>query len=270
MENGLPSPTSIMKGGQDLNESIKNDCFSPIDVFSPAAAPVPGKNNPFSSSSSDHLLVASQSATVSVNPLPSVELSDARRNSHSRRPEVVVVEGLKPNVGSGSGSHWKPETPTASSVLHRPSPSPPTNWHINTSSPPVQSGSHHLGGWEGTSNGPGNHHTNSMDWESSPRQGGSTFSRNGSVGPGSANNQTRHSSGSGSRYSSPRDRDRERERDQGHSGSSRSRSSWSGRPSYSGGGGGGHRQQTKSGQRVCKFYESGYCKKGASCSYLHP
>ncbi|KAL8143394.1 hypothetical protein V2J09_016426 [Rumex salicifolius] len=23
-------------------------------------------------------------------------------------------------------------------------------------------------------------------------------------------------------------------------------------------------------QRVCKFYESGYCKKGASCNYLHP
>ncbi|CAH9087121.1 unnamed protein product [Cuscuta epithymum] len=34
-------------------------------------------------------------------------------------------------------------------------------------------------------------------------------------------------------------------------------------------GGGGYSRPPKA-QRVCKFYESGRCKKGASCDYLHP
>ncbi|KAF4369619.1 hypothetical protein G4B88_021424 [Cannabis sativa] len=38
----------------------------------------------------------------------------------------------------------------------------------------------------------------------------------------------------------------------------------------SGGGGGGSTSRTPfKGQRVCKFHESGHCKKGASCDYLH-
>ncbi|KAM7263523.1 hypothetical protein ACFE04_001206 [Oxalis oulophora] len=38
----------------------------------------------------------------------------------------------------------------------------------------------------------------------------------------------------------------------------------------SGGGGYNYRQHPPKGQRVCKFYESGHCKRGASCNYLHP
>ncbi|KAJ9561840.1 hypothetical protein OSB04_007000 [Centaurea solstitialis] len=43
-------------------------------------------------------------------------------------------------------------------------------------------------------------------------------------------------------------------------------------PSFGGGGGGGGylRPVPPKGQRVCKFYESGRCKKGASCNYWHP
>lgn len=41
------------------------------------------------------------------------------------------------------------------------------------------------------------------------------------------------------------------------------------RQSSFGGGGGGSRPPFK-GQRVCKYYEGGHCKKGASCDYLHP
>uniref|UniRef100_A0A803L711 Zinc finger CCCH domain-containing protein 44 n=1 Tax=Chenopodium quinoa TaxID=63459 RepID=A0A803L711_CHEQI len=44
--------------------------------------------------------------------------------------------------------------------------------------------------------------------------------------------------------------------------------SWSRQSSF--GGGGSSRPPPPRGQRVCKFYESGYCKKGASCKYLHP
>ncbi|KAG7946360.1 hypothetical protein I3843_14G037000 [Carya illinoinensis] len=44
--------------------------------------------------------------------------------------------------------------------------------------------------------------------------------------------------------------------------------SWNRQSSFGGGGGGGSRPPFK-GQRVCKFHESGHCKKGASCDYLH-
>lgn len=54
------------------------------------------------------------------------------------------------------------------------------------------------------------------------------------------------------------------------SGFSKSRpTSWNRQSSFGGGGGGSSRPPPR-GQRVCKFYESGYCKKGASCKYLHP
>ncbi|XP_024180941.1 zinc finger CCCH domain-containing protein 44 isoform X2 [Rosa chinensis] len=39
---------------------------------------------------------------------------------------------------------------------------------------------------------------------------------------------------------------------------------------YGNGNGGGSFRPPPRGQRVCKYHESGYCKKGASCSYLHP
>ncbi|KAL8151987.1 hypothetical protein V2J09_021795 [Rumex salicifolius] len=44
---------------------------------------------------------------------------------------------------------------------------------------------------------------------------------------------------------------------------------WGRQSSFSSGGGGGGGGFNR-GQRVCKFYESGYCKKGALCNYLHP
>ncbi|PKI69979.1 hypothetical protein CRG98_009582 [Punica granatum] len=41
MENaGLPSPTSAMKCGHDLNGDSKDDCFSPIEGFDPTPGPV--------------------------------------------------------------------------------------------------------------------------------------------------------------------------------------------------------------------------------------
>ncbi|XP_017630781.1 zinc finger CCCH domain-containing protein 44-like isoform X2 [Gossypium arboreum] len=39
---------------------------------------------------------------------------------------------------------------------------------------------------------------------------------------------------------------------------------------YGGSNGGGTFRSPPKGQRICKFYESGYCKKGASCRYWHP
>lgn len=44
---------------------------------------------------------------------------------------------------------------------------------------------------------------------------------------------------------------------------------WNRQPSFGGGGGGGSSRPPFKG-RVCRYYESGHCKKGASCDYLHP
>ncbi|XP_050363105.1 zinc finger CCCH domain-containing protein 19 isoform X2 [Argentina anserina] len=44
---------------------------------------------------------------------------------------------------------------------------------------------------------------------------------------------------------------------------------WNRQPSFGGGGGGGSSRPPVKG-RVCRYYESGHCKKGAACDYLHP
>ncbi|KAK9065019.1 hypothetical protein SSX86_016402 [Deinandra increscens subsp. villosa] len=50
-----------------------------------------------------------------------------------------------------------------------------------------------------------------------------------------------------------------------------SRSSWNKNLSFgSDSGGGGNSRPPAKPQRVCRFYETGRCKKGASCKYLHP
>ncbi|KAK2979779.1 hypothetical protein RJ640_016311 [Escallonia rubra] len=68
----------------------------------------------------------------------------------------------------------------------------------------------------------------------------------------------------GDRYTGPRDRAFQG----GESGFSRGKPS-RGTQSF-GSAGGGYSRPPPKGQRVCKFYESGHCKKGAFCNYLHP
>ncbi|KAK1439183.1 hypothetical protein QVD17_04999 [Tagetes erecta] len=74
----------------------------------------------------------------------------------------------------------------------------------------------------------------------------------------------------GERYNSsnsPRERSHQVE-ESGHSRSSRS--SWDKHSSFGSSSGGGYSRPPVKGQRVCRFYESGRCKKGASCKNLHP
>uniref|UniRef100_A0A2P2JR79 Zinc finger CCCH domain-containing protein 44 n=1 Tax=Rhizophora mucronata TaxID=61149 RepID=A0A2P2JR79_RHIMU len=83
--------------------------------------------------------------------------------------------------------------------------------------------------------------------------------------PGGWGNQPRYG---GDRFSGPRDhRNSYPDRNSGYG---RDRSSWNRQPLFGAGSGGGPFRPPSKGQRVCKFYESGYCKKGASCSYYHP
>ncbi|PWA49608.1 alpha/Beta hydrolase fold protein [Artemisia annua] len=98
----------------------------------------------------------------------------------------------------------------------------------------------------------------------------SNSSRSGSV---ARDSHHRRSSGGGDRYSSnsPRERGHHVE-ESGYNRSSRS--SWSRQSSFGAGSGGGsgsgYSRPPSKVQRVCKFYESGRCKKGSTCAYLHP
>ncbi|GAB4848498.1 hypothetical protein Ancab_003203 [Ancistrocladus abbreviatus] len=82
------------------------------------------------------------------------------------------------------------------------------------------------------------------------------------------NQQSRHSSNNAGWHSGPKDRSYHGA-DSGSS-SSRSRPSWSRQSSFGSDRGSSRPPHTPRGQRVCKFYESGHCKKGALCNYLHP
>ncbi|KAK1440567.1 hypothetical protein QVD17_06396 [Tagetes erecta] len=86
-----------------------------------------------------------------------------------------------------------------------------------------------------------------------------------------------HRRSGGDRYNSNSSSPRERSHHVEDSGYSRSsKASWSRQSSFgsggvsSGGGGSGYSRPPLKGQRICKFYESGRCRKGSSCTYLHP
>nr|KYP66892.1 Zinc finger CCCH domain-containing protein 44 [Cajanus cajan] len=119
----------------------------------------------------------------------------------------------------------------------------------------------HLG-WSGIDQGNAN-----VGWgvgQTAVQENRSSNSYTSVVTPGFGDSQTRYGN---DRFSAPRDRGF-----QGHgreSGFGRSRMAYNRQPSYGVGNGGSYRPLPK-GQRVCKFYEGGYCKKGSSCDYWHP
>lgn len=260
MENaGLPSPTSAMKCNHDLNDDSKNDCFSPIEGFDPTTGLV--KSEVFTSTVD--LIVTSQPTITAGEPCSADsngDLADARRTSHKHSTSSAEPQrGVKQQGEGNAGNHWKSGP---GSELPRISP-PQTTWQLPGISPraweAVQGSSH----WDGTNHG----HTN-MDWEA--RQGqyqrtGSFGAASGSGSPGIWSDQQRYSGGS-NRYTSPRERGFQGT-DQGYGRNSRGAWSSSSRQ-YSGGG--GYRRQPPKGQRVCKYYENGYCRRGASCSFFHP
>ncbi|TYI54062.1 hypothetical protein E1A91_D11G048900v1 [Gossypium mustelinum] len=92
-----------------------------------------------------------------------------------------------------------------------------------------------------------------------------TFQENGSINASTSAGNPPYW-GSQQRYTGPRDQGFEG-RD---SSFGRDRYSSNRQSSYDGPNGVGSSRPLPKGKRVCKFYESGYCKKGASCSYWHP
>lgn len=253
----MPSPTSAMKFAKELIQDCKDDCFSSIEDFSP------GKNDALSSTGE---IQFSHQSSIPFKPVgPSlIDALDSFSKSGVHSSGSSAGETNMPPVYTGE----------ASSEFHRPAPNmthdmvgpgigsetPDPSWgnvQGNINLVTVQGnvnlvlGGHAQGmtdlGW-GTNQGTtwGNPSINH-----SPRNGSLPW------------DGQRKYSGERERFSNGRE--------WGYPGVDpgfgRGRLLW-GRPPYGGGGSGG--RPLPKGQRVCKFYESGRCKKGAFCDYLHP
>lgn len=248
---GLESPTSIMKRGEELTDGSKNDCLSFIELSPMLDA---GKGDALSSTGNLHLPSQSTAAEESLRQAHIHHQHHQRiSGEHSPRSSEVVV-GMK-NIGV-SGNQW--ESGAGSSPIVPPTVTLgmaiDTTWRLGLENT-------HLG-WGGM-----DQRETNTSWgvgQMEVHENRSTNSYTSVVAPGLGDGQTRYGS---DRYSVPRDRSfpgpgRE-------SGFGRVRTA-SNRQSLFGVGNGGSYRPSPKGQRVCKFYESGYCKKGASCGYLHP
>ncbi|ONH97021.1 hypothetical protein PRUPE_7G165000 [Prunus persica] len=252
--SGLATPTSIMNCGGEFTEGSKNESISSVEGFSP---PDPGKGDALSSSGdlrvpmvTDEPLGECQGNAVDlqkgcgVHSSTSAEVegdrkpSDVSVNQWEAGPEIQNTAPPKENWDIAStDNHWKAR-----------SESTETSWE-------AAQGNANMG-WGGSEQGGAN-----TGWG-----GGQGIAQgNTSINPGTPagamlESQSRYG---GDRFIGPRDRGFQN-RDIGFG---RGRFQWN-RQTY-GNGGGSFRPPPKS-QRVCKYYESGYCKKGASCGYLHP
>ncbi|KAK1586404.1 hypothetical protein Q3G72_002221 [Acer saccharum] len=255
------SPTSALRCGVELTQGSENDCFSPVDGFSPT--PDPGKSDAMSSSSdlqlhstvTDEQLVVSQ-ADVLEPPKSSVgHSSTSAKAEKDRKPRDDSV-----NQCEAGSNHQRPLPPVTSLNMAAPS----ATWRVesettNTNRGVVQgSGNFGLGGLA----------RENADWGigqwTGPEHTGMNSSSTSVGTPTLWGSQPRYG---GDRYSSQRVYDSHgREifsRDKGRPALNR-------QTFHSVGNGGGSYRPMPKGQRICKFYESGFCKKGASCTYRHP
>ncbi|KAI4330365.1 hypothetical protein MLD38_028660 [Melastoma candidum] len=246
---GLPSPTSKLKSAPDLAIEDGNDnCFSPVEGFSPP--PDPGKGEDFTST--NHVVAP---------------------------PQPIITDTPHASADNGSLTDDQKKSIT-SATLPRPM-SRGTNWDVspittNFATGPVQADpswgadqqNRHMN-YAGTSEG---NAAPATDW--GVRHGTAPGGRNACFGslaggpnPTVWSNQQRFGN-NGHRYPGARDRGSYQGADL--VGFNRNRSSaWIKQYTGGGNGGGGGFQHTPRGPRVCKFHEAGFCKKGASCGYLH-
>ncbi|XP_022751435.1 zinc finger CCCH domain-containing protein 44-like [Durio zibethinus] len=255
--NGLASPTLILRGDGELAQGSEPDCFSPVGGLSPA--PDPGKSDALSSTNDlqmpcqstviNELFGVSQSELLDTQKSSGGHSSTSAEMDEDKRPSDVSVNQYE------AGSDIQPPAP------------PVTTWDMATEDTAWRAGPETSGtnwaavqgnpnfSWGGLGQG-----TTNVSWGT----GQGTFQENGSFNSGTSSGNPPYW-GNQQRYVGPRDRDFHG-RD---SSFGRGRSSWN-RHSWHGGHNGVGSLRPPKGQRVCKFYESGYCKKGASCSFWHP
>ncbi|KAI3461960.1 hypothetical protein Pfo_018623 [Paulownia fortunei] len=262
-QGALPSPTSAMKFAKELIQDCKDDCFSSIGEFSPT--PDPGKSDALSSTGEIQLSCQSSvpCKPVGASPIDALD-SFSKSGVHSS--------------GSSAGETNAPVYPgEACSEFHRPAPNNMSQDMVGATMAPGMGSETMDPGWgtvqgninlvtvQGNVNlvlgGPAQGMAN-LGWGTNPGTAWGNPNINQSPINGSLQWDGQRKYG-GERFTSPREWGYQG----GDPGFGRGRPPW-GRPPY--GGGGGYSRPLPKGQRVCKFYESGRCKKGAFCDYLHP
>lgn len=259
---GLASSPTIINCRGELTEGSKNDCLSSVEGFSPP--PDPGKGDALSSTGDIHL---PPQATMPDEPLGvgKADVLDPQNRSNGHSSTSVEVEGdakhsdvsvnqreIHPAAASTAG--W--DVAAIDTTWSARSESADTDWGAVQGNPSI--------GWGGLDQGSAaigwgaGHGTTQENSNMNSGKGTGTGTPTGNIW----GSQPRYG---GERFFDPRDRVFQG-RDSGYG---RGRHVLN-RQQFGGGNGGGPFRPPSKGQRVCKFYESGYCKKGASCSYLHP
>ncbi|KAL3626848.1 hypothetical protein CASFOL_029253 [Castilleja foliolosa] len=240
-QGALQSPTSAIMFARELLEDCKDECFSSIEEFSIVSDPQ--KGDALSSTSETQLNPSCKSIGLSAsNAFDYLTRSSAHSSASS--------EG---------------ET-NAASEFHPPAAENATQDMIGAAMGPGMGSDAVDPGW-GTLQGNINLVTVQGNINlvlGGPSQGMANLGWGANPGPGWVNpanlnipwdGQQRKCSGE--RFTSPRE----------WGGYQGGRLPWGRQPAY---GGGGYLRPCPKGQRLCKFYESGHCKKGAFCDYRHP
>ncbi|MCD7449412.1 hypothetical protein HAX54_052117 [Datura stramonium] len=253
-QNGMGSPTSAMRCGEEMIPGCKTDCFSPIEELSPTHNPV---RSDALSSTGDLQLPCQSTVTDETVGASRADAFDPLRRSggnsstssegETKSADVLFSQG---DIGSDIPAPCTTSQSTAFSSMGRstafegmtsgrgaapgnPSWGGPVQGYAN-----VGFGSSMGAAWGNSHMNRGAPYTGNPVWDSQRRYGGE-------------------------RSGGPRDWALQG----GESGFGRGRSCWNRQQPY---GGGGYSRPPPKGQRICKFYESGRCKKGAACDYLHP
>ncbi|XP_020552374.1 zinc finger CCCH domain-containing protein 44-like isoform X3 [Sesamum indicum] len=256
----LPSPTSAMKFARELMEDCKDDCFSTIEDFS--ATHDIRKSDALSSTGEMRLTSQSSVPCKPVEPLP-IDAFDSFRRSSVHSSASSEGETNAPVYSGDAGSEIHPAAPNTSQEMVGTTMAPTIgsdimdpgwgNVHGNINLVTVQGNVNLVLG--GPTQGMAN-----LSWGSNPGTAWVNPNINCSSINGSLPWDGQRKYG-GERFTSPRERGYQGS----DSGFGRGRPPW-GRQPY----GGGYSRPLLKGQRVCKFFESGHCKKGAYCDYLHP
>ncbi|XP_020552373.1 zinc finger CCCH domain-containing protein 44-like isoform X2 [Sesamum indicum] len=260
-QGALPSPTSAMKFARELMEDCKDDCFSTIEDFSHTHDL--RKSDALSSTEQIQLTSQSSVPCKPVEPSP-IDAFDSFKRSSVHSSASSEGETNAPVCSGDAGSEFHPAAPNKSQEMVGTTLAPATGSDITDPGWGNVHGNINLVTVQGNVNlvfgGPAQGMAN-LGWGSNPGTAWVNPNINCSPINGSLPWDGQRKYG-GERFTSPRERGYQGS----DSGFGRGRPSWSRQP-Y---GGGGYSRPLPKGQRVCKFFESGHCKKGAYCDYLHP
>ncbi|CAI0461708.1 unnamed protein product [Linum tenue] len=133
---GLPSPTSKLSCGVDLMQVSDNDCFSPVEDFSPAAVPDHGRSDALSSTGGgDIMQMPSRLSSLAGEQQLGLSIMSS--------PQPIAHHDDEKEPYSRTTTHHKPPPQLITVTDHKP---PPVhNISLMLSLPPVTSDSLPLG-----------------------------------------------------------------------------------------------------------------------------